>query len=87
MKRTLRIAVLLTFACAALASFSNFAQAQKIDLGFGVSGLVAPSANSNGPSLAGGTYPGFSGDVLFWHNLGIGGEIYWRATQSVYDSI
>jgi len=77
----------LLFACAALAMFSNFAQAQKVDLAFGVSTLTAPAANSTGPSLTGGAYPGFSGDVLFWHNFGIGGEIYWRATQSNYNSI
>ena len=82
MKQTLHIAVLLTFACAALAAFSNFAQAQKVDLAFGVSTVEAPAANSSGPSLTGGTYPGFSGDVLFWHHVGIGGEVYWRATQS-----
>ena len=87
MKQTLRIAVLLLFAGAALAMFSNFAQAQKVDLAFGVSTLTAPAANSTGPSLTGGAYPGFSGDVLFWHNFGIGGEIYWRATQSNYNSI
>jgi len=82
LKQTLHIAVLLTFACAALAAFSNFAQAQKVDLAFGVSTVEAPAANSSGPSLTGGTYPGFSGDVLFWHHVGIGGEVYWRATQS-----
>ncbi len=82
MKQTFRIAILLTFACAALAAFSNFAQAQKVDLAFGVSTLTAPSANSTGPSLTGGAYPGFSGDVIFWHHLGIGSEVYWRASQS-----
>ena len=82
MKQTLRSAVLLTFACAALAAFSNSAQAQKVDLAFGVSTLSAPSANLTGPSLTGGAYPGFSGDVLFWHHVGIGGEVYWRASQS-----
>ncbi len=87
MRQTLRIALFLSFACAALAGFSNFAQAQKVDLAFGVSTVEAPSANSQGPSLAGGTYPGFSGDVIFWHNFGIGGEIYWRATQSNFESI
>lgn len=90
MKHTLRIAILLTFACAAMAAFSNFAQAQKIDLAFGISTVDAPGASSaNGVdhqpvSLTGGTYPGFSGDVLFWHNLGLGGEIYWKATQGKY---
>ena len=71
---------------AALASFSNIAQAQKVDIAFGISTVEAPAANSTGPSLTGGTYPGFSGDALFWHNFGIGGEIYWKATQSVYNS-
>jgi hypothetical protein len=80
----------LTFACVALAGLSNFAQAQKIDVAFGISTIDAPAASSanlvdHAPvSLTGGTYPGFSGDVLFWHNLGIGGEIYWKANQGKY---
>jgi hypothetical protein len=87
LKQTLRIAVLLTLACAALTAFSNFAQAQKIDIAFGVSTTLAPGASfvdgiESAPSLTGGVFPGFSGDVLFWHNLGIGGEVFWRATQS-----
>ena len=87
MKQTVRIAILFTVACVALAAFSSFAQAQKVDLAFGISTVEAPAANSTSPSLTGGTYPGFSGDVLFWHNFGIGGEIYWRATQSIYAGI
>ncbi|MGO9541579.1 MAG: hypothetical protein ACLPN2_13405 [Terriglobales bacterium] len=87
MTRIVHIAILCSFACGAVASFSNFARAQKVDLGFGVSTLEAPAANSTGPSLTGGAYPGFSGDVLFWHNVGIGGEIYWKASQSIYNSI
>ena len=89
MKRTLRIVILSAFACAALAAFSNFAQAQKVDLAFGISTVDAPGAsaasgNHQPVSLTGGTYPGFSGDVLFFHNLGIGGEIYWKANQGNY---
>jgi len=87
LKRTLGIAMFFVFAGASLAAFSNCAQAQKVDLAFGVSTIEAPAANSTGPSLTGGAYPGFSGDVLFWHNFGLGGEIYWRASQSVYNSI
>ncbi len=87
MKQTLRSAILSAFACAALAAFSNLAQAQKVDLAFGVSTVTAPSANftesvETAPSLTGGAYPGFSGDVIFWHHLGIGGEVFWRASQS-----
>ena len=89
MKKTLRIVILSAFACAALATFSNFAQAQKVDLAFGISTVDAPGAsaasgNHQPVSLTGGTYPGFSGDVLFFHNLGIGGEIYWKANQGNY---
>ncbi|MGB8010023.1 MAG: hypothetical protein WCF68_00295 [Terriglobales bacterium] len=84
MKKMLRLAILMAFACAALASFSNFAQAQKIDIGFGVSTTIAPNASfvsgvENAPSLKGGAFPGVSGDVLFWHNLGFGAEVFWRA--------
>jgi hypothetical protein len=69
--------------------FSSVAQAQKIDFAFGVSTVDAPgissvSGNHQPVSLTGGTYPGFSADVLFWHNLGIGGEIYWKANRGSY---
>lgn len=79
--------MLLTFACAALAAFSSVAQAQRIDAAFGVSTILAPGPStfdSNGnvlESLTGGAYPGVSGDVIFWHNLGVGAEVYWKATQ------
>ena len=87
MKQIVRYTVLLALVCASMASFTNVAQAQKVDFAFGVSTVEAPAANSNGPSLKGGTYPGFSGDVLFWHNFGIGGEVFWKATQSEYPGI
>jgi hypothetical protein len=89
LKQKISAAIVLTFTCACLTAFSNFAQAQKIDIAFGVSTVTAPSASSadssHAPvSLTGGTYPGFSGDVLFFHNLGIGSEIYWKANQGNY---
>ncbi len=87
MKQTLRIAILMVFACAAVAAFSNFAQAQKLDIGFGLSTTVAPEASFVGgfesvPSLKGGVFPGLSGDVLFWHNMGFGAEVFWRGGQA-----
>ena len=87
MKQTTRVAILLTFACAALAAFSNFAQAQKIDIGFGGGTTLAPDASfvsgvESAPSLKGGTFLGFNGDVLFWHNLGFGAEVSWRASST-----
>jgi len=89
LKRTLRLAILLSLVCTSVAGFSSFAQAQKIDVAFGVSTLDAPGAsaasgNHQPVSLTGGAYPGFSGDVLFWHHLGIGGEIFWKANQGSY---
>ena len=94
MKRILHATFLLAFACAAFVAFSTLAQAQKVDVGFGMSTILAPSANgylgeNNGHepvSQAGGLYPGFSGDVLFWHNVGLGGEIFWRGSQLNYGS-
>ncbi|MFZ3266202.1 MAG: hypothetical protein WA172_19505 [Terriglobales bacterium] len=90
MKRTLRVALLLSFAGALLATVSNVAQAQKVDVAFGISTMDAPgignltiSDTSHAPvSIPSGAYPGFSGDVLFYHNLGIGAEVFWRAGQA-----
>jgi len=84
LKQTLRIAMLVTFACAAMAAFSNFAHAQKMDIGFGAGTTLAPDASfvsgvESAPSLKGGTFLGVNGDVLFWHNLGFGAEVFWRA--------
>lgn len=84
MKKLILIALTFTF-CAVLVSA---ARAQQIDLGFGVSTTTSPGpTTSNGllfPSLRGGTYPGFSGDFLVRHNLGLEGELFWRASQNLY---
>ncbi|MGD0506620.1 MAG: hypothetical protein ABSA27_02410 [Terriglobales bacterium] len=84
MKRTLRSVILLSFVCASVAAISNFAHAQKIDVGFGAGTTLAPDADAvtGAPSLKGGTFLGFNGDVLFWHNLGFGGEVFWKAGSS-----
>jgi hypothetical protein len=92
LKQTLRAVTILLFACAAIVVFSSAAEAQKMDFAFGVSTVNAPGANSvslsdtnHSPvSLTGGAYPGFSGDVLFFHNAGIGAEIFWKASQADY---
>ncbi len=90
MKRTLRIVLHSTLACALLATLSNVALAQKVDVAFGISTIDAPgignitlSDTSHAPvSIPSGAYPGFSGDVLFYHNLGVGAEVFWRAGQA-----
>jgi len=89
LRRTLRCALLLSAVCLVLAAFSSSAEAQKIDIAFGVSTTDSPGAsqasgNHNPASLTGGAYPGFSGDFLFWHNLGFGGEVFWKGSQGPY---
>lgn len=87
LKQGLRIALVLSFACSILGLWSNSAQAQKIDLAFAGSTVVAPSGSSCSgdcqipQSLSGGTFLGFNGDAIFWHNLGAGFEFNWRASQ------
>ena len=93
MKRTLRVALVLSFTVAALAVFSSSAQAQKVDVAFGVSAMDAPGAsqgfsgNYTPVSLTGGAYPGFSFDVQAFHHLGVGAEVFWRASQATSDVI
>ncbi|HLJ89782.1 MAG TPA: hypothetical protein VKZ53_23440 [Candidatus Angelobacter sp.] len=65
------------------------AYGQQLDLGFAMSGLLAPSATSasgnfSPQSIGGGAFPGFNGDFLFRHNFGVGAEVNWRAKQNVY---
>jgi len=67
--------------------------AQSGDVAFGVGTVTSPqpsasAVNSGGffaPSIGGGAYLSFTGDFLIKHNLGVGGEISWRASQNLYD--
>lgn len=59
-------------------------QAQEFDGAFGFGTVKAPAAGNGFPSQSGGLYPSFSGNVLFWHHLGVGGEVAWRARQTDY---
>lgn len=63
-------------------------QAQEFDAAFGFGTVTAPSATTNSsgtfPSLSGGLYPSFSGIVLLKRHIGFGGEVSWRAHQSIY---
>lgn len=90
LKRILRAATLVCLVGVAVAGFVGYAQAQKVDLAFGISTTEAPSASSADGinhlpvSLTGGTYPGFSGNFLLFHNFGVGAELFWKATQTSY---
>lgn len=66
------------------------AHAQQVDLAFGY-GTVGGQPASDGDfglthanqSIGGGGYPAFSGDFLFWKNLGVGASVSWRAHENV----
>ena len=58
-----------------------YAQAQQIDVTYGVNTLSGPAANTDSsgiifPSLSGGSYLGFSGDLLLKHHFGVEAEVF-----------
>jgi hypothetical protein len=78
-----------TVAILALVSlFAISAYGQQFDAAFGASTITSSSATINNglyfPSDTGGTYPGFTADLLLRHRVGIEGELYWRASQNLY---
>ena len=88
MKPAIKVAV-LAVAVTALAVLSIPANAQRLDFAFGVSNGLAPSVNAADSnhfpvSLSGGAYPGVSGNVFFLHNVGVGAELFWRASRVGY---
>lgn len=79
-------------AICALFLFQGNARAQQIDVAFGLNTITAPPASAAGAnnfpqSLTGGLYPTLGGDVLFWHHVGIGAEVSWRASRSYFQGI
>jgi hypothetical protein len=86
-RKTLRKPTLITVVFV-FCLIAGAAYGQQFDAAFGVSALTSPSAITSGgvvfPTEGGGAYPGFSADFLLRHRLGIEGELYWRASQSLY---
>jgi hypothetical protein len=85
--RVLAILCCLFFALSAFAQF--YGSTSQFDVGFGVGTLVAPSSSSASgnhfpQTMGGGAYLAISGDYLFWHHLGVEGEVSWRASQNIY---
>lgn len=86
---------LLFAACCTFLAITGIAGAQQMDVAFGfgtIGGNPASDASAtsvgNGTAtaqtIAGGGYPSFSGDFLFFHKyIGVGGEVAWRAHQNV----
>ena len=68
---------------------AQFSAPPQFDVDFGVGTVMAPSSSGAGvghspQTLSGGTYLSFSGDYLFWHNVGIQGEVAWRASETLW---
>jgi hypothetical protein len=81
MRKLILVSVLFLFVTIA-------AQAQ-LDVQFGLSttsGKNPASADlSHAPvNIGGGAYPFFAADYKFFHNFGVGGEITWRGSQSLW---
>jgi hypothetical protein len=74
--------LVMTFALIFL--LGGMAQAQQFDLSAGVSGLTAPSSTADLQTVGGGAYPTFGLDFLFYHNLGVGFNAAFRASENLY---
>ncbi len=85
--KKLTIVVVAFFSCFLAAS----AYGQQFDAAFGVGTITSSSATiTNGlyfPSDTGGTYPGFSADLLLRHRIGFEGDLSWRASQNLYGGV
>jgi hypothetical protein len=84
-KLTLLLALCVLFVAA------RTAHAQQLDAALGFGTMTATSgpddlAGGNTVSQRGGLFPSFSADVLFLHHhqIGIQGEVAWRASQNLY---
>jgi hypothetical protein len=81
----------LLFVCSSLI-LAGTLHAQQVDFQFGISGIHSQSATNfdftnfdhQPQSLSGGVYPSFAADFLLFHNLGVGGDVSWRATRGLY---
>ena len=74
--------VVMTFALIFL--LGSPAPAQQFDLSAGVSGLTGPSSTPDLQTIGGGAYPTFGLDFLFYHNLGVGFNAAFRASENLY---
>lgn len=76
--------MLVALACLTLIGFSA---AQSVDAYIGAGTLLTKGAQDGLPKLGGGTYLNAGGDLIFLpHNLGIGAQVQWRASQSLYQN-
>lgn len=84
MKKSLVVAAFCVLCLAA-----GTARGQQIDAAFGLRSLMGtPASSATGnffpQYIGGGAYPTFSADFLIKHQLGVNGEVSWRARQTLY---
>jgi hypothetical protein len=60
------------------------AHAQQFDLYAGISTVTGPESTPNLQTISGGAYPTFGMDFIFYHNLGIGFNAAFRASENLY---
>lgn len=61
------------------------AQAQSVEIGISsASGNTSISPDYSPQTIASGAYMHIGGDYTFWHGLGFGGEVTWRAKQAFW---
>ena len=70
--------------CFAVLALITTASAQRVDIAFGMGSVVSPELETGDTEhsiqkVGGGTYPAFSVDYLMWKNLGVNGQVAWRA--------
>jgi hypothetical protein len=68
----------------ALLVFTPGLHAQEFDAALGFGTTTAPAGSNGYPSLSGGLYVSFSGNVLLKHHLGFGGEVAPRWSRAPY---
>lgn len=72
-------------ALAACLAMVGFAAAQSVDAYVGLGTLLTKASPSGVPKMGGGAYLNAGGDFIFLpHDLGIGAQVQWRASQSDY---
>jgi hypothetical protein len=68
----------------------GFAHAQQLDVAVGAGTTLSSSYSSSSQayplqSEKGGTYPSFSAGVILKHRIGFNGEVFWKASQGIYN--
>lgn len=78
MRKAVVVAVFLFFAMIA-------AQAQSVEFGLStVSGNTSNSIDFSPQTIGSGAYINLGGDYEFWHSVGFGGQVAWRASQAFW---